>query len=84
MKSIVDFIQRVAIPAGKFHFHKQNGKLTGYVPKAGQLVVLENFEEMGTVLRDPNFVKDFTIRLDDGTVVRKNLVNKDIEGYVDA
>jgi hypothetical protein len=81
--SIKDYVQRVALPADRFHFHKKQGKLTGYVPSAGQLIVLDGFEEIGEILRSPNSVKDFTARLSDGTIIRKNLVNKDIEGYID-
>lgn len=77
------YVKTVAIPQKKFHFHKSNGKLTGYKPKVGQIIVLAGLEEYGTVIREPNFVKDFVIQMPDGTKVRKNLVNQDIEGYTD-
>lgn len=81
--SISDYVKKVAIPNNTFHFHKNNGKLTGYVPKVGQLIILEGFEEVGKVIKEPNSVKDFLIMMEDGTKVRKNMVNKDIEGYLD-
>ena len=81
--TIKDYVQKEAIPKGKFHFHKKNGSLTGYVPKAGQLIILDGFESVAKVIRDPNFNKDFIIEYEDGSKLRKNLVNNDIEGYLD-
>lgn len=80
---LVDYIQRVAIPANKFHFHRKNDKLTGYVPKVGQVMITEGFEEQAIVIRAANSVKDFVVEFPSGERVRKNLVNKDIEGFVD-
>ena len=82
--SICDYINKVAVPANKFHSHRNTmGKLTGYVPKLGQIAVLEGFDQIGKVVREPNSVKDFLIELEDGSKLKKNLVNRDIEGYID-
>jgi hypothetical protein len=70
---------------GKFHCAKQvNGMLTKYVPKVGQYCVLENFEDLGLVIKAPNSTGDYLIQLEDGTKVRKNLCNRDLEGFLDA
>jgi hypothetical protein len=82
-KTIKDYIQRVAIPQGKYHSAKDNsGKLLNYSPKVGQIIVLEGFETYGVVIKGPNFNRDFLIEVD-SLRIRKNLVNKDIEGYID-
>ena len=82
--SIKDYVQREAIPKGKFHFHKKDGRLTGYIPQVGQIIVLDGFERVAKVIRVPNFNRDFMIEFEDGIKERKNLVNDDIEGYLDA
>lgn len=46
-------------------------------------MITEGFEEQAIVIRAANSVKDFVVEFPSGERVRKNLVNKDIEGFVD-
>lgn len=69
---------------GKFHCAKQvNGNLTKYKPSVGQHCILENFEDSGLVIKAPNSIGDYLIQLSDGTKIRKNLCNRDLEGFLD-
>lgn len=69
---------------GKFYPAKHaSGNLTKYKPKVGQCCVLENFEDFGLVVKAPNSTGDYLIQLSDGTKVRKNLCNRDLEGFLD-
>lgn len=68
----------------RFHFAKSlNGTLTYYSPKVGQYCILEGFEDYALVIRAPNSNKDYVIQFSDGTKARKNLCNKDVEGFID-
>lgn len=82
--TIEQYVKDIALPKGKYHFHKDlAGRLTGYVPKAGQIAVLSNYTELAKVIKSPNFIKDFVIETESGARFRKNLVNNDIDGYID-
>lgn len=86
--TIAEHVQRVVIPKGKFHFHLTRDslnrtKLTGYVPKVGQLAVLADYMAVAKVVKGPNSIKDILIEYEDGTRMRVNLISTELEGFID-
>lgn len=71
-----------AIAEGRYHEARRNGKLTYYKPSSGQTVVYED-GEVGFVLKDPNSLLDFTVKISTtGETRRENVKGDTIKGYI--
>jgi hypothetical protein len=66
---------------GKFSYAKVDGKLTYFKPPVGACAVFEDGEH-GQVLRVPNTIGDFTVKLSTGETVRANIKSDSIIGYI--
>ena len=78
--NITKLIQN-AREVGKFVFAKADGKLTYFKPPVGACIVFED-GEYGTVLRTPNSILDFTVKLSTGETIRTNVKSDSIKGYI--
>jgi hypothetical protein len=66
---------------GKFAYARVDGKLTYFKPPVGACVVFEDGDH-GSVLRSPNTIGDFTVKLTTGETIRANVKNDTIIGYI--
>jgi hypothetical protein len=70
-----------ALKENRFFRTKKNGKLIGLKPEAGWVAVFED-KTTGLVIKPPNSVGDLLVQLSDGTRIRENICNNNINGYL--
>lgn len=64
------------------YFHaKKNGKLTYFPPEVGMTVVFED-GDFGVVLRSPNSLGDYTVKLNTGETIRTNIKSDSVKGFI--